>query len=560
MTSKKQVPIKGSERSPIANAHISGPVDPNERIQVTIMIRRKSTGKGIDPVIQNISAGRPAERKYLTREELASAYGADPEDIKKVEDFAHEHGIDVVEESPAQRRIVVSGTLAALSAAFGVYLAHYETPTGSYRGRTGPVHIPEELASIVVGVFGLDNRPQAKPHFRVINESILPQKSTKPSSFTPIQVGQLYDFPSGNGTGQCIAIIELGGGYKTSDLNAYFAKLGVKKPRVTSIAVDHGTQDGGSNSPTGDPNGPDGEVMLDIEVAGSIASGANIAVYFAGNTDKGFIDAILNAVHDTNHKPSVISISWGSPEINWTSQAMQAMDQAFQDAAAVGVTVCVASGDSGSSDIMSQQQNDGLLHVNFPASSSYALGCGGTKLTGSGSHISNEVVWNEGEKGGASGGGVSDVFSLPAWQASAGVPPSANPGHHVGRGVPDVAGDADPVSGYQILVDGQWAVFGGTSAVAPLWAALIAILNQNMGTPAGYLNPVLYKLPVSSGAFHDITSGNNNVSSSSGAYKAGKGWDACTGLGSPDGSKLLTSLKAKPVVAIARASIKSHAK
>jgi kumamolisin len=213
-------------------------------------------------------------------------------------------------------------------------------------------------------------------------------------------------------------------------------------------------------------------------------------------------------------------------------QAMQAMDQAFQDAATLGVTVCCASGDDGSSDRVA----DGHAHVDFPASSPHALGCGGTRLEGTGSTITREVTWNEGEGNGATGGGVSDVFAQVSWQAGAGVPPSANPGGRKGRGVPDVAGDADPITGYKVLVDGKQFVIGGTSAVAPLWAGLIALLNQHLGHAVGYLNPILYSLRQSSGAFHDITSGNN------GAYTAKPGWDPCTGLGSPDGAKLMSVL------------------
>lgn len=300
-------------------------------------------------------------------------------------------------------------------------------------------------------------------------------------------------------------------------------------PKVRSVSVD-----GGYNQPTGNANGPDGEVMLDIEVAGAVAPGAKIVVYFAPNTDAGFLDAIKTAVHDVRNKPSVMSISWGTAEVNWTSQAMQAMDQAFQDAATLGVTVCCATGDSGSSDGV----NDGLAHVDFPASSPHALACGGTRLEGSGNTISKEVVWNEGAGNGATGGGVSDVFDLPAWQGSANVPPSANPGGRIGRGLPDIAGDADQATGYQVLVDGQQLTFGGTSAVAPLWAGLTALINQKLGHAAGYLNPLLYSLPASNGEFHNIINGNN------GAYQARPGWDACTGLGSPDGAKLLAALTA----------------
>jgi len=292
--------------------------------------------------------------------------------------------------------------------------------------------------------------------------------------------------------------------------------------------------DGANNHPAGDPNSADGEVMLDIEVAATIAPKARIAVYFAPNTDRGFLDAITTAVHDAIRTPSVISISWGGPESSWTPQAMQSFDQAFQEAAALGVTICCASGDNGSADMA--QNWDGKAHVDFPASSPSVLSCGGTHLDAAAGSVTGEVVWNDLPTGGAGGGGVSDAFALPAWQARSHVPPSANPGSRVGRGVPDVCGDASPRSGYIVRVDGQQTVIGGTSAVAPLWAGLIALMNQHFGHPVGYLNPVIYGLPPSAGAFRDITAGNNGV------YSAGVGWDACTGLGSPDGAKLMAAL------------------
>jgi kumamolisin len=239
------------------------------------------------------------------------------------------------------------------------------------------------------------------------------------------------------------------------------------------------------------------------------------------------------------NRPSVVSISWGGPESSWTPQAMTTMDEAFQSAAALGVTVCCAAGDDGSTDGVT----DGLNHVDFPASSPYALACGGTRLIASGSTISSETVWNElATDGGATGGGISDFFALPTWQAGAKVPPSANPGHRIGRGVPDVAGDADPATGYVTRVDGQPDVIGGTSAVAPLWAGLIARINQRLKTPVGYANPLLYGEAAKAGAFHDITSGNN------GAYNAGQGWDACSGLGTPIGAAILSALTPAPAL------------
>ncbi|MGC1223239.1 MAG: S53 family peptidase, partial [Candidatus Sulfotelmatobacter sp.] len=386
----------------------------------------------------------------------------------------------------------------------------------------------------VEGVFGLDNRPQAKPHFRRRQGRGGVRAAAVSLSYTPIQVAALYSFPTGvDGAGECIALIELGGGYSPTDLSNYWSELNLPEtPTVSAISVGDG-----SNNPTGDPNGPDGEVMLDIEVSGSIAPAAKIVVYFAENTDAGFLNAITTAVHDSTNNPSVVSISWGGPESSWTQQAMTSMDEAFQSAAAMGVTVCVAAGDDGSTDGV----NDGLNHVDFPASSPNVLACGGTELIASGNAITSETVWNElANNEGATGGGVSDVFPLPSWQTGAGVPPSANASHNVGRGVPDVAGDADPATGYVTLVDGNPDVIGGTSAVAPLWAGLIALINESIGKPVGFINPLLYQSAGTATDFRDITSGNN------GAYAAGPGWDACSGLGSPIGIRVATALGVPP--------------
>jgi kumamolisin len=469
----------------------------------------------------------PHKRRRLSREEFAATFGAHPDDLSKVEAFARENDLTIVEVDAARRVVVLTGPAAALSAAFGVELQLYEHEQGTYRGRTGQLHIPSELAGIITGVFGLDNRPQAKPRLRLLDLAANPHAAT--NSYTPPQLARLYNFPADlDGQGQSIAIIELGGGYRKKDLSTYFAQLGIPLPTVVSVSVD-----GGHNRPSGNPNSADGEVDLDIEVAGAIAPRAKIVVYFAPNTDQGFLDAITTAIHDTSNKPSVISISWGGSESQWTTQAMQNMDQAFQDAATLGVTVCCASGDSGSGDGV----NDGKAHVDFPASSPYALGCGGTRLESSGDTVTSEVVWNE-PNGGATGGGVSDVFDLPSWQAGVGVPPSINPGGRVGRGVPDIAGNADPQTGYQIQVDGKQLVFGGTSAVAPLWAGLIALINQKLGHPVGYINPLLYQQIAQANGLRDVTEGNN------GGYQAGSGWDACTGLGTPDGTQLLNALLA----------------
>ncbi|MGH8303925.1 MAG: S53 family peptidase, partial [Steroidobacteraceae bacterium] len=462
---------------------------------------------------------------HLSRADFARRHGASRADLDAVRDFAEAHGLAVVQEHAGRRTAVLSGTVAQFNDAFAIELQHYSHPGGTYRGRTGPVHIPEELDGVIEAVLGLDNRPQARAHFRMKSRGS--RRRSRPAragaaSFTPLQLAALYDFPPGDGQGECIALIELGGGYRPQDIRSYFTGLGLAAPAVTSVSVDHG-----ANQPTGDPNGPDGEVMLDIEVAGAIAPLAAIAVYFAPNTDAGFLDAVTTAIHDEVRKPSVVSISWGGPESTWTQQAMSAMDTALQAAAAMGITVCVAAGDSGSTDGVT----DGNNHVDFPASSPNALACGGTSVQARGTSIASEVVWNDGNAAnGAGGGGVSGFFALPAWQHGLDVTDAeGNPSRLARRGVPDVSADADPQTGYDVLVDGTNAVIGGTSAVAPLWAGLIARINASAGRAAGFVNPALYGQP---SALRDITQGNN------GGFAASPGWDACTGLGSPDGAKV----------------------
>jgi kumamolisin len=566
------VPLPGSERTQLSNVQSAGQINESETITVTLMLRRRAA----------IPATLVVGPETVTHEELDTQYGADSDDIARVTSVLTGLGLTVTDTHQGSRRMMVNGTIGALSAAFGTTLTLVSSPhlDGSgdvtHRYRSGGLSVPAELAGIVTAVLGLDDRPVARPQFRRLTatpetatpetatpetatpetatpetatpETATPETATPetatPETATPeaapaapaavpltaLQVASLYNFPAGtDGTGQTIAIVELGGGYNQSDLDTYFTGLGLATPSVTAVSVD-----GGSNSP-GQP--ADGEVELDIEVAGAVAPKAAQLVYFAPNTDQGFINAIAQAVH-TTPPPIVVSISWGQSEDQWSAQSRTSMDGVFSDAAALGVTVCVAAGDNGSSDDPSSTTG---VHCDFPASSPHVLACGGTKLIGdlSTNTITSEVVWNElANNEGAGGGGVSDVFALPPWQANAGVPTIAG-SSSTGRGVPDVAGNADPVTGYLVVVDGQQQPIGGTSAVAPLWAGLIARLAQATGKKFGLLQPLIYG-GVTAGAaaagFNDITQGNN------GAYSAGPGWDACTGLGSPNGQALLAHL------------------
>ena len=530
------VAIPGSEREPLPQAQAVGPTDPSERLEVTVRVRRRQAL----PSAEALAAQLPAQRRYLTAEDYERHYGADEADLAKVADFARQHGLHVVTQSAARRSVILSGTVADVSNAFQVTLDDYEYPQGTYRGRTGPVCIPEDLQGIVEGVFGLDNRPFAKSH---LARRVAAAVST--TTFTPPELAKLYNFPPGlDGTGQTIGILELGGGYRPADLRSYFQRLGITAPKVKSVSVDHAR-----NHPVGSADSADGEVMLDIEVAGAVAPGANVVVYFAPNgSDQNFLDALTTAIHDAKNNPSVISISWGGPESAASLSFMQQFDAALQSASLLGITVCTAAGDNGAADEGASAW-DGQPHVDFPSASPWALSCGGTSLTASGGTIASEKVWNQHaadpQSGsfGATGGGISQFFPVPAYQKSLTLPPPAGTGGQAGRGVPDIAGVADPATGYDIQVDGQYYQgFGGTSAVAPLWAGLIACINQGLGTRAGFVNTLLYAHS-GSGALRDVTQGDNKVGPNSVGYSASAGWDACTGLGTPDGQAILSVLK-----------------
>ena len=419
-----------------------------------------------------------------------------------------------------------------MSDAFDVDLGRYQVGETSYRGREGHVHVPGELAPLVQGVFGLDNRQQARPLFQAAAD---PAQAVQP--LTPPQVARLYDFPLGaNAAGQCIGLFEFGGGYHPADISSWFANLGLTTPTLVDVGVD-----GATNSPG---SGADTEVVLDIDVSGSVAQGARIAVYFAPWTEQGWVDIVTTAIHDATNNPSVISISWGWPEyqtadgLTWTAAAMAAVSETFAEAAVLGVTVLAASGDQGSQC----QIGDDHAHVIYPTSDPNVTSCGGTEIenvNGFGSFT--EVLWND---NGASGGGVSDNFPPPSWQASANVPASVNNSAHHGRGVPDVAGNADPNSGYILVQNGtQVGPIGGTSAVGPLYAGLIALINARLNKRAGYLNPALYGKAEALGVFRDITASGSNAYGGSPGYPVRIGWDATTGLGSINGTKLLTALQ-----------------
>jgi kumamolisin len=532
------VALPGSLRKLLPNSRPAGQVDLLEPASITVRIRAVTDPAQLDKAVEDLSAQPLASRRYLTREELAGQHGARPEDLDAVEQYAQQHNLVVTHRSAAERTLVLSGTLGDVLNAFHADVHLFHHASGDYRGRQGEIYIPSELAGIITGIFGFDTRPKHKSPHR--QRSFRADGPGGVNGVAATTFAQRYNFPTANqgvpldGGGQCIAIIELGGGYKTADLRAYFQEIGVAMPKVTSISIDHA-----HNRPT--KTGPaDGEVMLDIEVAGAVAPKAKIAVYFAPNRGNGFLDAVTAAIHDAERNPSVISISWGEPEDFMPAQTIKAFHEVFSAAAALGITVCAASGDHGVADLDGFHW-DGAIHVDHPAADDLVLACGGTQIDQHG----HESAWNDGTPfgsvpgggGWAGGGGVSVTVALPAYQKDAKVPPSLA-SSKVGRGVPDIAMSA---TNYFTRVQGEEGASGGTSAVAPLMAGLVALLNQAKQKNVGFLNPFLY-LNQGKGVVRDIGAGTNGISGTVKGYDARKGWDPCTGLGTPDGAKILQHL------------------
>jgi kumamolisin len=504
-------PVHHHEARPVRRVH-AGRV-----IEVSLHLGRRGT---LAPLTRHADVRRHEPRSHQS---LHVAHGSHRHG-SLIEAFAREHHLEVAREDHGARTVVLRGRVTDMARAFGADLVHYRHGKDTYRSHDAPLRVPAHLAPVVEAVLGLDDRPGARPHLQHFSGH--QPRVPDIAHYATRAVGRAYGFPDRlDGWGQTIGIIELGGGFRRRDLDVYFRHMDLPRPNVKVVSVN-----GAKNRPTGHPRGADGEVALDIEVAGSIAPAATLVVYYAPCSERGFVDAVKAAVHDTVHRPSILSVSWGNPEPYWSRQAMRVMNQVLHEAAALGVTVCTSSGDLGASAGLAKG-----LAVEFPASSPYALACGGTRLIARDGRVRSEVVWDDlSEKLGAGGGGISVRFGRPHYQA--GRCDIRSPEGKLGRGVPDVAGNADPETGYLVRVDDRWLRFGGTSAVAPLWAGLVALCNQALHREVGFINPLLYRAH-SRRIFRPVTRGSN------GGYRAGPGWNPCAGLGVADGGRLLELLR-----------------
>lgn len=527
--------LAGSERSPIPGSRVIARANQNAVIEVSLKLRRKK-------VLPEL-AGRPT--KIMTREELAANYGASPEDINTVKKVFEGLGFTIVDANAATRMVRVSAPIRTIEKAFQVKLFNYAHESGNYRGRVGSISVPAEVKDTVEAVFGLDNRRVARRRRHPIRATARARalKHIPASWYTPSELGAHYHFPNGDGSGQTVALLEFGGGYFPNDLAEFCKLANVPTPVVKTVSTD--------GTPTNARDGAEGEVMLDIEVVAGVCPKATIVVYFADFTEQGWITILDAVMQDSANDPGVVSVSWGYAEdaFIWTQAAMNQVNQSLLEAAHLGITVCVASGDDGSSDAIT----DGHAHVDFPSSSPYVLSVGGTTIPSKQGNA-GDIVWKEGDGlradgGGSTGGGVSAVFDRPAWQSGVTIS-SVNPGAKKGRVIPDVAANADwDASPYLLVVDGKAEPNGGTSAATPLWASLVALINEQRGAGKriGYLTPLLYQgAAAGAGTLGqqgcvDIASG-DNTTDKIGGYSAGAGYDAVSGWGTPNGVKLAAAL------------------
>jgi kumamolisin len=424
--------------------------------------------------------------------------------------------------------VEIEGTVRQMAEIFGATLRIYDDGRRRFRARVGQLVIPAEIAPWTRAVLGFDERPM--PAYRLQAQA----GAGAGSGLWPTEMAALYGIPLDREVSSAsVGIVALGGGYLAADLKAALAAMKRQAPVVVDVPV------AGKSNTFGDgTTAAEQEIALDLQVMAALLPKARIAVYFADNSRDSLVAAIRQAVFDDVNRPQVISVSWGSAEKFWNETGCEAMQAALADAIRLRVSMVFASGD----ELATAGLTDGKVHVWFPASSPYALGCGGTSpiLVAGNTSIASEAVWNEGFSGGT-GGGISDVFPVPAYQQKLALPKSLNDGN-VRRGVPDVAGAAASTPGYRIVVNGNEVVKDGTSAATPLWAALIAMVNAARGEPIGFLNSALYSNP---GAFRLIEEGNNRDGGK--GYDAGPGWNACTGLGVPKGVDIIAALTATPV-------------
>lgn len=554
-------------------AQPKGEINPAAEMEATVMLKSKGTDLAMDRTLKRIHAGR---QTFLTNEQLVEKFGPSEKAVTEITKFANDHKLNI-EMDPRSGRAVLSGEAGKFQDAFQIPLKEYTTPDGTtFRGRQGALAIPDSLHRHIEGVYGLDNRPHARSYARFLpmpeqtaemgqaskfveprdggrvatNPADAPKGGEAPKSgeapkgdapgggqaeprarigYLSTEIADAYKFPKqGMGENTSVSIIQLGGGMDMLNEAAYYKQHGLPMPEIKLVSVS-----GASTSPSGIPR-YDGEVALDSQIIGGIAPKAQQKIIFAPNTDAGFIDAVTRGTFEAaGERPTTaISISWGQAEEAWTPQAMQGLSTAFKKAAMKGISIFAAAGDDGAVD----NAPSGKFNTDYPASDPNVTAAGGTRLLIERGQISSEMAWNS--SGGATGGGISQKFPRPDFQKDLNIPKNPQNPNFLGRGVPDIAGNADPSTGWKIKVGGVDQLSGGTSAVAPMFAGLSLRISSIIGQNTGPWNPFLYRQGMGGGAiYNDIIMGHNN------GYSTAFGWDPVTGWGSVNGTAMLDAIR-----------------
>jgi subtilase family serine protease len=513
------VPLVGSTTPALAYSHRVGALSATQHLSIAVTLKLRNTTQLGHFVAAASTPGTAAYGHYLTAAQFDAAYAPTQAQVDTVAAYLRSKGLSVTRVSGNRESLDVTGTTAKIQGAFGTTESTYQDPYAhrDFYANDHAVVLPSNIAGLVASVAGLDDHTVRTPEL-VRKANVTPHST--PSGVSPSQIDTAYRInqTGENGSGETVALWEFDG-YQSSDLTTYNSQYGLSGPAATTVSVDGADYD--SN-----PGQGEGEVELDSEVVRAVAPQATQLVYEAPNSDQGEID-IANAIV-TADKVSVISISWGSCEQDTTPSVMTAVNNTFEQAAAEGISIYSAAGDSGSRDCTGSTSGSGVKAVDFPGSSVYDTSVGGTTLTtASNGTYESESAWD------TSGGGVSTLYSRPSWQ----------PGTGTMRTVPDVASNADPNSGYAIYTGGSWEQIGGTSAAAPLWSGFTALYNEKAAASSkanlGFADPAIYTVGEGSSyssAMHDVTTGANQD------YSAGVGYDEVTGWGSPVADGLMTAL------------------
>jgi subtilase family serine protease len=512
------VAVPGSATPTIAGAHRDSAVAADQKISVAVSLKLHNTAalNAFDTAVS--TPGSADYGHYLTPAQFNAEFAPTAAEVAQVRQYLAGAGLTVTGVSGNRQVVDATGTAGQVSSAFATSLSNYTQGSTHYYTNDAAVSLPSGVASVVQGVSGLNNRPLAHPQNAPLGK-VTPHAGSPVGGFSPTQYDGAYKFSSvgEDGTGVTVALWEFDG-YKSSDLTTYNSQYGLSGPAATTVSVDGANYD--SSPGEGEP-----EVELDSEIVRGVAPKATQLVYEAPNSDAGQID-MANAIASQD-RVSVVSISWGECEAESTASTLTSTDNALSQAVAEGISVYSASGDSGSKDCQS-----GATGVDYPASSPYVTGVGGTTLSLSGNNWSSETAWTGSGSAGGSGGGVSIKYARPSWQT----------GTNAKRTVPDVSADANPSTGYAVYSGGGWDEYGGTSCAAPIWSGYTALVNEKAKAAGkanvGFLAPKVYPILSSGYAanFHDITSGNN------GGFSAGTGYDEVTGIGTPIGDTLATTL------------------